>query len=344
MGPRKVRNLLLAHPGLTSWADLQSADLRGIDGISNILLSRVRQANPEEALRILERCAAAGIRYISIDDPGYPDLLRELYDAPVGLFARGGGPLDVDCLAVVGTRRASDYGRRMTRQLSAALVAAGLGTVSGMARGIDSTSHQATLDAGGHTVAVLGCGVDVVYPSENRRLYDRLLERGLLLSEYLPGTPPDGHHFPQRNRIISGLALGTLVVEAGQGSGALITALRSLDQNREVFAVPGRADDKRAAGCHGLIQGGAKLVQRIEDILSELRQPYSAGPGEQLDMIRYVPEPERRLLDYLGPEPVLVDTIAEDMDWNISELLSLLVTMELRGLVMQSAGKRYARA
>ncbi|MCH8328192.1 MAG: DNA-protecting protein DprA [Candidatus Marinimicrobia bacterium] len=343
LGPRKVRNIFNAYPSISSWADLLSADLTIIDGLSSVLSSRIHQADSGKARAILDSCEQLGTQYIALTHASYPPLLAELYDAPSGIYIRGAGRLDADYIAVVGTRRASDYGRQATRELTAGMVASGLGIVSGMARGIDSAAHQAALDAGGITAAILGTGVDVVYPAENRKLFDQLIERGLLISEYPPGTKPEGHHFPQRNRIISGLALGTLVVEAGKGSGALITAVRSMDQNREVFAVPGRVDDARSAGCHALIQDGAKLVMRIEDIFSELQPPYSAGPGEQIEIIRDLPPPEQKVLGYLSREPVIVDKIAEDLSWNISELLSLLMTMELQGLVVQSAGKRYSK-
>jgi DNA processing protein len=323
---------------------LLSRDLKKISGISGTLVDRIRAADTELPAKILDQCAALETRYIYLGHPEYPGLLAELYDAPVGLFVRGKGALDADYLAVVGTRRASDYGREQARQLTFGMVAAGLGIISGMARGIDSYAHKAALEAGGQTVAILGCGVDVVYPSENRKLYQQILEQGLAISEYPPGTKPEGHHFPQRNRIISGLALGTLVVEAGAGSGAIITALRSLDQDREVFAVPGRINDSRSEGCHNLIQQGAKLVTKLEDILSELQQPYSAGPGVQLDLLRDLPDPEREIIEYLDGDPVQVDRIAEDLGQNISSLLSLLVTMELRGIVVQTAGKRFSRA
>ncbi|MCH7573565.1 MAG: DNA-protecting protein DprA [Candidatus Marinimicrobia bacterium] len=343
LGPRKVRNIFNTYPSISSWPDLLNADLTIIEGLSKILNDRIRQADTGQARQILDQCDKLSARYVALTDPDYPALLAELYDAPSGIYVRGTGRLDADYIAVVGTRRASDYGRQATQELTAGMVASGLGIVSGMARGIDSAAHQAALKSGGMTAAVLGTGVDVVYPSENRKLFDQIVERGVLISEYPPGTKPDGHHFPQRNRIISGLSMGTLVVEAGKGSGAIITALRSMDQNREVFAVPGRVDDPRSAGCHALIQDGAKLVMRVEDIFNELQPPYSAGPGEQIEIIRDLPEPEQKVLGYLSGEPVIVDKIAEDLSWNISELLSLLMTMELQGLVVQSAGKRYSK-
>ncbi|MFB0517393.1 MAG: DNA-processing protein DprA [Candidatus Neomarinimicrobiota bacterium] len=306
----------------------------------------MQATEPDLGLVILEKLSRLDSRYVHYWHEEYPSQLKAVYDAPAGLYLRGAGSLQVDFLAVVGTRQPTTYGREQTRRLCHELVAAGLGIVSGFARGIDTAAHRAALEMGGNTIAVLGCGVDVVYPMENRKLYQELLAKGLAVSEYPPGTSPDGHHFPQRNRIISGLALGALVTEAGKGSGALITAYHALDQNREVFALPGRVDSAKSAGCHELIQKGAKLVGRVEDILSELIPPYSAQPGQQVDLLREVDltDPEREVLDYLQREPVLVDKIAEELHRDISELLGVLLHLEMKGLVVQSAGKRFARA
>lgn len=346
LGSRKVRALLNTFPDVTDWRDLLERDLTRVEGISGTLIERLRAADPDTGPRILEQLPRLNTRYVHYWQEDYPVQLKALYDAPAGLYVRGVGSLEGDFLAVVGTRQPTTYGRDQTRRLCQELVAAGLGIVSGFARGIDTAAHKAALETEGSTIAVLGCGVDVVYPMENRKLYHELLEKGLAVSEYPPGTSPDGHHFPQRNRIISGLSLGTLVVEAGKGSGALITAYHTLDQDREVFALPGRVDSAKSAGCHELIQKGAKLVGRVEDVLSELIPPYSARPGQQIDLLREVDltDTEREIMEYLTGEPVLVDRIAEDLQRNISELLGVLLHLEMKGLVIQSAGKRFARA
>ncbi len=345
LGSRKVRAILSHFPDVSGWADLLACDLTSVEGISRTLADNVRAIDPGTGARQLAELQRLSARYVHYWDEDYPAQLRSLYDAPAGLFVRGSGDLSGDFIAVVGTRKPSTYGREQARRLSHELVAAGLGIVSGFARGIDTAAHRAAIETGGTTVAVLGCGVDVVYPAENRQLYQSLLEQGLALSEYPPGTGPDGHHFPQRNRIISGLALGTLVVEAGRGSGALITAYHSLDQDREVYAVPGPVDSQRSAGCHELIQKGAKLVTRVEDILSELKPPYSAQPGQQFDLLREadLAGPEREIVDYLQREPVPVDRMAEDLRLDVSELLGLLLHLEMKGLVVQTAGKQFAR-
>ncbi|MCK4578683.1 MAG: DNA-processing protein DprA [Candidatus Marinimicrobia bacterium] len=344
LGARRIRTILNTYPHITEWKDLLDSNLSVVDGISGTLIDRIHGAQPQYGLSILDRIHELGARFINISQPVYPALLKELYDAPVGLFIHGAGKLEGDFIAVVGTRRPTSYGRETARALSHALVASGLGIVSGFARGIDSTAHTAALETGGLTVAVMGCGVDVVYPPENRKLYERLLENGLIVSEYPPGANPDAHHFPQRNRIISGLSLGTLVVEAGLGSGALITAVHALDLGRGVFAVPGKIDSPRSEGCHNLINSGAKLVAKVEDVLLELQPPYSAVPGDQLSIVPDLPAPERSIMEYLNREPVPVDRIAEDLNTDVSELLTTLLYLEMKGLVTQAAGKRFARA
>ncbi len=346
LGSRRVRTLLNTYQDVTTWNDLLDRDLSRVEGISDTLIERLRAANPDIGIKIQEQLPGLKTRYVHYWHEDYPALLKSLYDAPAGLYVRGAGSLDHDYLAVVGTRQPTAYGRDQTRRICHELVAAGLGIISGFARGIDTTAHKATLETEGKTIAVLGCGVDVIYPMENRKLYHELLEKGLAVTEYPPGANPDAHHFPQRNRIISGLSLGTLVVEAGKRSGALITAYCALDQGREVFALPGRVDSAKSDGCHELIQKGAKLVGKVEDILSELSPPYSARPDQQINLLRDVDlnDAEREILEYLASEPVLVDRIAEDLQWDISELLSVLLHLEMKGLVIQSAGKQFARA
>ena len=344
LGPRKVRAILNTYPEVTSWPDLLGRNLARVEGISSTLVERLQSANPDMGRRILDKTHDLKARYIHYWHDDYPPLLKELYDAPVGLYVRGAGSMKGDFLGIVGARQPTAYGRKHARTLAHEVIATGLGIVSGFARGIDSIAHRAALETGGPTIAVLGCGVDVIYPVENRKLYQTLLEHGLSVSEYPPGTKPDGHHFPRRNRIISGLSLGVLVVEAGIGSGALITAYHANDNGRVVYALPGPVDSAKSAGCHELIQDGAKLVGRVEDILAELPSPYAAPPGQQLDLLRDLPGPERDILEYMDGDPVVVDQIAEDLNRDISELLSVLLHLEMKGLVIQTAGKRFSRA
>ncbi len=250
------------------------------------------------------------------------------------------------CLAVVGTRGPSLYGREMTKKLTTGLAAAGFTIVSGLARGIDSLAHEAALDAGGSTVAVLGCGADRIYPAENEKLAERIIENNCIISEYLMGTPPEAKNFPRRNRIISGLSRGVLVVEAGKSSGALITAAYALDQNREVFAVPGDAARGLSHGTNMLIQQGAKLVQKAADVLCELGQATAARPEGSGTQNRQEIEPvlsreERRIFESLSREPKHVDELAESLQMDISTLLGILLRLQMKQLVREYPGKLY---
>lgn len=343
LGPRKAKAILQTFPDVTSWRDLLDQDLLVVEGVSKSTIEKLRSADPAHGTRILDRAAELGIRYVHYWQDEFPEHLRDLYDAPVGLYLRGNGDMRGDFIAVVGTRQPTPYGRSVAKEMCHALIASGIGIVSGFARGVDTIAHQAALEMKGVTIAVLGCGVDVIYPSENKLIYPQIMEHGLFVSEYPPGDTPDGHHFPQRNRIISGLSMGVLVVEAGSNSGALITGHIANDQQREVFAIPGRIDSPKSAGCHELIQKGAKLVGKVEDLLEELSPPYSAPPGHQIELLRDLSEPERGIMEYLTKEPVQVDFMAEELDQNIAELLSVLLHLEMRGLVMQYAGKQFSR-
>lgn len=276
------------------------------------------------------------------DDPRYPAALRTIADPPQMLYVRGAlRDEDRSAVAVVGSRRASAYGAAVAEWLGRELARAGVTVVSGLARGIDGAAHRGALQAGGRTVAVLGCGPDVVYPPEHRRLMAQLIESGAAISEYPPGTPPLKHHFPRRNRLISGLSLGVVVVEGREDSGALITADCALEQGREVFAVPGPVLVPTSALPNRLLQQGAKLVTTVEDILEELRlpksQPHAAAsaiPLEGAEAAVYA-----RLLD-----PLHVDILALRCGLPASEVGRVLLALELRGLVRALAGQRYVRA
>ncbi len=275
----------------------------------------------------------------------YPALLKEIYDPPVVLFYRGRLELlNKEAFAVVGTRRPTRYGRNAAAHLTAELVQAGLVIVSGMARGIDTVVHQTVLEHGGDTIAVLGCGVDRVYPAENRELHHAVGERGLLLSEYPPGTEPEAGNFPRRNRIISGLSRGVLVVEAAERSGALITAWLALDQNREVFAVPGPIFAQASQGTNNLIRQGAKLVTRAEDILEEFETFRLGKSKAQTRLSIALPMEQQQVWDKLSENPIHVDDLAEELGISTFTLLGTLLEMELAGLVKQLPGKQFVRS
>ncbi len=281
---------------------------------------------------------------ITIFDDTYPELLKKIYDPPAVLFTNGTIlPEDHDAIAVVGTRLATNYGKQVVDKLVRELVRNNFTIISGMARGIDTHAHRAALKYGGRTLAVLGNGVDIVYPRENRSLRNDILKNGCCISEFPFGTRPNAPNFPKRNRVISGLSLGTIVIEAGKKSGAVLTAYDALDQNREVFAVPGRIDDNMSAGTNKLIQKGAKLVSGIDSILEEIdnrRRFYQKE--KQLTLNLNISKDERQIVELLS-DNLHVDQIAVHLNKNVPEVLSTLLSLEIKGLVKQYPGKIFGR-
>ncbi len=279
-------------------------------------------------------------RIIGLTEAGYPELLRHIHDPPPVLYALGAAALARPALAIVGTRRATPYGLRVARELAFALTKAGLQVISGMALGIDAAAHTGALEAGGDTVAVLGCGVDVVYPPSHVALYRRMLRSGgAVISEMPVGAGPDRGSFPRRNRIISGLCLGVIVVEAAARSGALITARCAGEQGREVFAVPGPIGNS-SAGCHALIKDGAKLVEGVDDVLQELPAWIVAAPQSETVA---PPGAAGQVYGLLRGEPRHIDELAREGDMAAQQVLGLLLELELEGLAAQYPGKRFAR-
>lgn len=277
------------------------------------------------------------------NEPDYPARLKEIFDWPPLLYIRGDLLPEDDCaLGVVGTRRASAYGRQAAEEIVRDLAQSRVTIVSGLARGIDAVAHRTAIDAGGRTLAVTGCGLDLVYPSEHLALARSIMEHGALISEFPLGTKPKAEHFPQRNRIISGMSLGVLVVEAGDSSGALNTARWALEQNRDVFAVPGSIFSPASLGTNRLIQEGAKLVHSAADILEELN--LSATQGRQLDMkdlLQTVGETEALLLGALSREASHIDEVCRKTGLPISTISGALTLLELKGLVKQVGNMNY---
>jgi DNA processing protein len=287
----------------------------------------------------------APVRQIDRGDAEYPAHLREIPAPPDRLWVRG-GLVDEDALAVaiVGSRRATPFGLELAERLAGDLAARGITVVSGLARGIDSAAHRGALEAGGRTIAVLGSGVDVVYPPENRRLAARIVERGALMSQFAPGAPALAHHFPVRNRIIAGLSLGVVVVEAAEQSGTLITAGHAGDLGREVMAVPGRAGAPTSRGTHKLIRDGAALVESWEDVVALLPARWRACMAAGAPPSSPGPEPEDSLLSLIGAEPVSMEELIERSGLAASRAAARLLALELEGRIRQLPGKRFVRA
>lgn len=314
-------------------------------------LRRPDRAQPDADREWLE---SAGCLLIYFGHPDYPALLTQISDPPVVLFVQGRVELlSFPQIAVVGSRNPSAAGRQHAARFSRELSATGLVVTSGLAAGIDAVSHKTALDSGGATVAVAGNGLDETYPAANKKLAGRIRDEGVLVSEFPPGTPPRGAHFPQRNRVISGLSLGVIVVEAAIRSGSLITARLAAEQGREVFAVPGSIDNPLSRGCHRMINDGAKLVERVEDVTSELGvllNTIAASAGDdctrdpQTDAVRDRWDgPGKTLLDALGHDPATIDSLVQRTGLTAGRVSSILLALEIDGHVASAPGGIYFR-
>lgn len=344
VGPAKLRRLLdrfgdLEEAWFASGPALLEAglDQRTVD----MVLDARRRVRPVQEL---EKVLRLGVQVLTLGDESYPARLKEIYDAPPVLYVRGQLKAEDEwCVSIVGTRRATPYGREVAERLAADLARQKVTVVSGLARGIDSAAHRSAVQAGGRTIAVLGSGVDVIYPAENGKLAETLMRQGALVSEYPLGTKPDAGNFPPRNRIISGLSLGVVVVEAGEASGANWTVRFALEQNREVFAVPGSIFAPMSRGANKLIQEGAKLVTSYQDVLSELNLQMV---GQQMEMKELLPadEVEAALLKHLSGEPTHIDEVRRATGLPIARVSATLTMMELKGMVRQVGGTSYVLA
>lgn len=345
IGPGRIRRLLQIFPTLHSLLHAPVQNLVRVEGIDYKLAAQIKAGgNREEADRQLRLIQEKQIKHVTIWDENYPPLLRQIPDPPVVLFYKGEIKAQHQrALAVVGTRTPSNYGKIVTTRLVRQLVQKGITIVSGLARGIDTIAHRTALEQGGETVAVLGCGIDRIYPPENRSLFQKIKQEGTIFSEYFVGVGPDAVNFPKRNRIISGLSRGTLVVEAGERSGALITAIYALNHNREVFAVPGNITSPKSRGCNGLIRQGAKVVQSVDDILEEI-EDFRVEESPPVKPIPVNLNPlEKRIMDKLNNVPIHIDRLVTELNESPAVILSGLLTLELMGLVKQLAGKMFVR-
>jgi DNA processing protein len=349
IGPTRIRNLINYFGDVDAVLGATEKQLLAVEGVNRSVARNIlqRKDSENEIRNQLSRINKTNAKIVTFWDKDYPENLKRIYDPPVFLFVRGSLlPEDRYSIAVVGTRNPSVYGKHVAEKLSAQLVENGIPVVSGLARGVDTIVHSVTVRSGGRTIAVLGSGVDVIYPGENKKLSEQILLSGAIVSEYLMGAKPDAVNFPRRNRIISGMTVGTVVVETDISGGAMITASMALDQNREVFAVPGNVTEKKSRGTNMLIkEGRAKLIEDISDIIDELgnkirpliKNAEKPQPSVQLTLF------EHKILEFLTDEPQHIDVLAEKCMMSTSDLLVQLLGLELKGVVKQLPGKYFVK-
>lgn len=348
IGPARMRMLLGALGSLKAAWNARGVDLRAAGLDERTTASAVKAFGSVDPEREWERLAATGVTVLTWDDVEYPERLRAIASAPALLYLRGEiVPDDAISVAIVGTRRATAYGREVTHRLATDLASLGVTVISGLAKGIDGIAHDRALAAGGRTIAVLGHGLNTIYPPEHKSLAARIAEGGgALVTEYPPGARIDPANFPARNRIISGLALGVVIVEADRKSGAMITADFAADQGREVFAVPGSILSPMSAGCNALIKDGARLVTGVDDILADLRleiRREQHATQQALPTLPGVPGADI-LLGALGAEPCHIDDLCRACGLPISDVNGLLVQLQLTGAVRPAGPQLYVRA
>lgn len=352
LGPKTSRNLISYCGGAERVFHVSDRELLRIPGVGNSTVAAIKTSAPlkaaEQELRFAEQ---QGVKIHSFLDLEYPDRLKEIYESPLVIYQKGSVSLnEMPAIAIVGTRKPSAYGRAQAERFSRYLSANGINVVSGLAYGIDGEAHGASLKSGGVTTAVLGHGLDRVYPSVHRQKAKKIAEKGALLTEFCAGTKPDAHNFPARNRIISGMSVATLVVEAGDGGGALITAKFAFDQNREVYAIPGNLGQPTSVGCNQLIRDQvAKLVMSPEELLADLEPilgMHCAKVGDvgSSDVEAWAfDDDERRVVEFLAGGDAVVNQISQGTGLGVGKLGSVLIMLELKGVLKQVPGNRYSR-
>lgn len=343
IGPVTAKKLLAIYKKPEAVFKAPYKELANIHGIGPAKAKNIRGYSEWGKIDAqLKKLDATGIKIVTFSNKDYPETLKNIEDAPIVLYIKGTiQKEDRYAVAVVGSRKYSSYGKLAAEKLSSELSSMGFTIVSGMARGIDTLAHTAAINSGGRSIAVLGSGIDVPYPPENRGLMEKLPDSGYVISEFPPGTPPERENFPKRNRIISGLSLGVLVVEATADSGSLITANCALEQGKEVFAVPGNINSVNSKGTNDLIKKGAKLVQSAEDVIEELA-PILKGyirTREKANIELSVEE--KRLCDIMTAEPKHVDMLSRESKMPAQKVLGILLSLELNGIAKQAEGKKF---
>lgn len=361
VGAITYRKLLNAFHDPQKVFSASPASFRSIPGLAEKTIANILQFDVERAVQQeFDAITSHGAHIITWNDDEYPDALKNIFDPPPILYVKGQRMHAHDVMvAIVGSRQSSTYGRTVAEQLAKQFALKGVSVVSGMARGIDSAAHRGAIRAGGQTIAVLGCGVDVVYPPEHSDLYQEIIEKGTLLSELPMATKPDRRNFPARNRIISGLSLATVVVEAGEQSGALITADMALEQGRDVFAVPGNITSGSSKGTNRLIKQGAALIEHADDVLnaisSEIRRELQQETQPELPLLASSPKSsvpplplaltplEEKILELIPTEPIHIDEIAMQTQTASGTVSATLMMLEMKNLIRQLAGKMFVR-
>lgn len=350
IGPKTYSDLVNHFGSPTKVLEAAPALLREVQGVGAKIVSAIIAAPGDQSVATqLKICRDNDIQILSAASSQYPRILDEIYDPPSVLFCAGEiTAADEIAVAIVGTRHATQYGKKVAEQLARGLAMAGITVVSGLARGIDAVAHRAALDAGGRTLAVLGGGILNVYPAEHAGLADQIKKSGAVLSEALPKVAPKSGCFPRRNRIVSGLSLGVVVVEAGDRSGASISARMAMEQGREVFAVPGRIDSRMSAGCHKLLKDGAKLVQSVDDILDELGPLISPTKIDAETTIHHpaelkLTEQEKKILNVISNEPTSFDFVVSEAGLPTARVLSTITVLEMRRLIRRVTGTTFVR-
>lgn len=352
VGNQRLRALLDHFDDPADAFSASPRELNAIPAIDSRTAREITRFRPDNSGidTILRKLELLNGNIISIKDPVYPESLKQIYDPPALLYMLGSvEESDHDSIAIVGTRNPTEYGKTVTEDICTGLVRSGFTIVSGLARGIDTVAHTTALQCKGRTIAVIGCGVDIIYPQDNVNISLRIRESGAILSEYHIGTKPEAGNFPKRNRIISGMTLGTVIIESSRTGGAMITASYALDQNREIFAVPGPVHENRSSGTNTLIQRGhAKLIQSYEDIIEEIvsRLRYIQPEIAAAESLQPPPDMnmfEEKIFNVLSSQPLHIDDLAHKAELSTSDTLVHLLSLEFKGAVRQLAGKMFAR-
>lgn len=341
LGPIRIMDIVSRIKTFEAFVKADRFSLLNIPGINeklcDIILEYRQRVDPYIEINRAEKL---GAKIVTLDDQEYPYLLKNIYDPPPVIYIKGDlSALNNETVAIVGTRKATYYGKTMAINLARELASFKINVVSGLARGIDSYAHKGALEAGGPTTAVLGCGIDIIYPPENADLAAKICDNGCLITSFHLGTKPLPANFPARNRIISGLSLGTVVVEATEKSGSLITADFSLEQGREIFAVPGNIMSPYSRGPHKLLKMGAKLVENVEDIIEELNlNQRSAKNNDEKDKTQILSSDELNILNLIDYQPISIEQILIKSQKNTQELNTLLSILEVKGLIALTGG------